>query len=143
VLELPTVIARLNVPYGHSGGWPLMHLEMILADQPVHVHADGPCVYNPIHDDDILRQIPKLLDVAAVPALTLNWAGKEAVSIEEWSQFLADLVNKEAKLERTPDVLESVSTNNELMHSLIGETEVDWRDGMKRMVKQYHPELVS
>jgi len=143
LLELPTVIARLNVPYGHSGGWPLMHLEMILADQPVHVHSNSPSVYNPIHDDDILRQIPKLLNVASVPATTLNWAGKETVSIEEWSEFLAGLVGKEAKIESTPDVLQSVITNNSRMHSLVGETEVSWQDGMRRMVEHYHPELLS
>ena len=143
MLDLPTVVARLNVPYGHSGGWPLMHLEMILADQPVHVHTDSPSNFNPIHDDDILRQIPKLLEVAAVPAITLNWAGKEVVSIEEWSQFLAGLAGKEVKFEHTTDVLAGVSTNNERMHALIGETEVTWQDGMRRMVEQYHPELLS
>lgn len=142
LLDLPTVIARLNVPYGHSGGWPLMHLEMILADQPVHVHTEAPSMFNPIHDDDILRQIPQLLEVAGVPAVTLNWAGKEAVSIEEWSQFLAGLVGKEAIIEHSDDVLASVSTDNNRMHSLVGETEVGWQDGMRRMVQHFHPELV-
>lgn len=143
VLDLPTVVARLNVPYGQSGGWPLMHLEMMLANQPVHVHSDGPCVYNPIHDDDILRQIPALLAVASVPAVTLNWAGKEAVSIEEWCEYLGSQVNVKPNLEPTPDVLESVSTNNDLMHKLIGETQVDWKSGMRRMVEHYHPELIT
>ncbi len=142
-LNLPTVIARLNVPYGHSGGWPLMHLEMILADQPVYVHSDGPCVYNPIHDDDILRQIPTLLSIADVPAVTLNWAGKDPASIEEWSEYLGELVGKEVKFERSPDLLESVTTNNDLMHSLIGETQIHWKDGMRQMVEHYHPELGS
>lgn len=142
-LNLPTVIARLNVPYGHSGGWPLMHLEMMLADGPVHVHSNSPSIYNPIHDDDILRQIPALLDVASVPAVTLNWAGKDAVSIEEWCGYMGELIGKEARFEHIPDVLESVTTNNELMHSLIGETEIHWKDGMRRMVEQYHPELLS
>ena len=29
--NLPTVIPRLSVPYGANGGWPSMHLEMMLA----------------------------------------------------------------------------------------------------------------
>lgn len=142
-LNLPTVIARLNVPFGHSGGWPLMHLEMMLAGGPIHVHSNRPSVYNPIHDDDILRQIPALLDVASVPAVTLNWAGKDAVSIEEWCQYMSGLTGIEVNFEHTPDVLESVATDNELMHSLIGRTQVRWTDGMRRMVQHYHPELVG
>src|SRR3954452_17821492 len=28
--NLPTTIARLNVPYGDDGGWPAIHLEMMI-----------------------------------------------------------------------------------------------------------------
>ena len=38
-LELPTIIARLNVPYGDNGGWPFYHMEMILAGMPIPVPA--------------------------------------------------------------------------------------------------------
>src|SRR5512144_1369219 len=33
--NLPTTIARLNVPYGDNGGWPAVHLDMMLADRPI------------------------------------------------------------------------------------------------------------
>jgi UDP-glucuronate 4-epimerase len=33
-LGVPTVIARLNVPYGDNGGWPFYHMEMMLAGIP-------------------------------------------------------------------------------------------------------------
>src|SRR3954454_22732809 len=39
--NLPTTIARLNVPYGTQGGWPAMQLEMIINDQPVPVRGSG------------------------------------------------------------------------------------------------------
>ena len=42
VFDVPTTIARLNVPYGDNGGWPAFHLEMILAGQPVPVQPNGP-----------------------------------------------------------------------------------------------------
>jgi hypothetical protein len=38
-------------------------------------------------------------------------------------------------------VLESVTTDNTRLHELVGETTVDWRDGMRRMVAARHPEL--
>ena len=61
-LDVPTTIARLNVPYGDNGGWPFYHMEMMLAGIPIPVPAGIPARYNPIHEDDIIATIPKLLD---------------------------------------------------------------------------------
>jgi nucleoside-diphosphate-sugar epimerase len=137
---LPTTIARLNVPYGDNGGWPLFHLEMILAGQPIGVHSNAPSIFNPIHEDDIVAMVPRLLEVAAVPATIVNWAGKDAVSIEEWSEYLGRLVGREPRFEHTDLALESVTTDNDRLRELVGETTVDWRDGMRRMVAAHHPE---
>jgi nucleoside-diphosphate-sugar epimerase len=141
--QVPTVIARLNVPYGDQGGWPAMHLEWMLRDRPVPVHVDQPNVYNPIHADDLLDQIPKLLAVASVPATIVNWAGPEQVSIEEWCAYLGELVGVTPRFAPTPDTLGSVTTDNTRMHELIGPAKVDWRDGMRRMVAALHPELLG
>ena len=37
VLGLPTIVARLNVPYGDNGGWPFYQMEMMLAGVPIPV----------------------------------------------------------------------------------------------------------
>jgi UDP-glucuronate 4-epimerase len=141
-LGLPTTIARLNVPYGDNGGWPAFHLEMMLADQPVPVHTDAPSLYNPIHDDDIFAQVPKLLAAASVPATIVNWGGRDAVSIEEWCAFLGELTGLPGKVVETDQTLESVTIDTTRMHELVGETTVDWRDGFRRMVEARHPELL-
>ena len=138
---LPTTIARLNVPYGVNGGWPAMHLEMILAGQPIPVHIDAPSSYNPIHEDDIVRQIPLLLQQATVPATIVNWAGNDVVSIEEWSSYLGELVGKQPQFRLTERTLESVITDTARMHSLIGPSQVSWKDGMRQMASAIHPEL--
>jgi nucleoside-diphosphate-sugar epimerase len=138
---LPTTIARLNVPYGDNGGWPLFHLEMILAGQPIAVHTNAPSLFNPIHEADILAMVPRLLEVAGVPATIVNWAGEEAVSIEEWSEYLGRLVGREPRFEHTELALESVSTDNSRLHELVGEATVNWREGMRQMVAAQHPEL--
>jgi UDP-glucuronate 4-epimerase len=142
-LGLPTTIARLNVPYGDNGGWPAFHLEMLLADQPVPVHTDAPSLYNPIHDDDIFRQVPKLLEAATVPATVVNWGGNDAVSIEEWCAYLGELTGLPGTTVETDQTLESVTIDTTRMHELVGETTVDWRDGFRRMVEARHPELLQ
>lgn len=132
--DLPTTIARLNVPYGDNGGWPAFHLMMIEAGQPVPVHPDRPNRFNPIHEDDIIRMIPGLLDAASVPATIVNWGGVEAVDLEEWCEFLAGLVGAEATFVETDGTIGGVTIDTTKMLELVGPTEVDWRDGLRRMV---------
>ncbi len=142
-LGVPTTIARLNVPYGDNGGWPYYQMEMMLAGMPIPVPAGGPARYNPIHEDDIIATIPKLLEVASVPATTVNWSGDQTVSIQEWCGYLGSLVGKEPVFEESEQALRGNPTDNTRMRELIGGTTVDWRDGMRRMAAKFHPELVG
>ena len=92
VHEVPTVIARLNVAYGECFAWPSIHLEFLLAGESIPVPHGGEAFYMPIHSDDIARQTPLLLDAASVPAVTVNWAGPDVVSLQDWCRYLGDLV---------------------------------------------------
>ncbi|HEY5155955.1 MAG TPA: NAD(P)-dependent oxidoreductase [Acidimicrobiales bacterium] len=141
-LGLPTTIARLNVPYGDNGGWPLFHLEMVLAGLAVPVHPDQPNLFNPIHEDDLVATIPALLAAAAVPATIVNWGGDQQVALEEWVTLLAELVGREATFEVTEATIGGVTTDNERRRALVGPTTVDWRDGMRRMVAAQHADLL-
>jgi nucleoside-diphosphate-sugar epimerase len=140
---LPTTIARLSVPYGDRGGWPAVHLELLRSGTPVPVHTDAPSVYHPIHDDDILALVPALLGAATTPATTVNWGGDQAVSIEEWCGYLAELTGLEAAFAPTAETIDSVQIDLTRMHDLVGHTTVPWRDGMRRMVASLHPELLG
>ncbi len=141
-LGLPTTIARLNVPYGDAMGWPFFHLEMVLAGIEIPVPPGGPAMYNPIHADDIIATVPKLLSVAAVPAVTVNWGGDQPVALQEWCTYLGSLVGRDPVFVETDQALHGVPTELTRMHELIGGTTVDWRDGMRRLAEAAHPELV-
>lgn len=143
VLGVPTTIARLNVPYGDNGGWPFYHMEMMLAGIPIPVPPGGPARYNPIHEDDIIATIPKLLEAASVPATTVNWCSDQTVSIQEWCGYLGALVGKEPVFDESAQALRGNPTDAARMRALVGETSVDWRDGMRRMAAKFHPELVG
>jgi nucleoside-diphosphate-sugar epimerase len=101
VLGVPTIIARLNLPYGDNGGWPYFHMEMMLAGMPIPVPPGGPARYNPIHEHDIIATIPKLLAAASVPATTVNWAGGQTVSLQEWCAYLGSLIGREPVFEES------------------------------------------
>jgi UDP-glucuronate 4-epimerase len=141
--DLPTTIARLNVPYGNNGGWPAFHLEFMLGGVPVPVLPGDPNLYNPIHEDDIIEQVPRLLDIASVPATIVNWGGPVAVGVKEWCEYLGELTGLEPQLVETDQTIGSVTIDTTRMHELIGEAKVPWRDGFRRMVEARHPELLA
>jgi len=132
-LGVPTTIARLNVPYGDHGGWPWFHMKMMEAGMAIPVHSDRPNRFNPIHSDDIVAQVPKLLEVSTVPATIVNWAGAPT-SLEAWCELIAEQAGLEARFEATDHTIASVTTDNTRMHELIGPAAIDWRDGITRMV---------
>ncbi len=141
-LGMPTTIARLNVPYGDNGGWPAFHLECILAGSPIQVHPDRPNLFNPIHEDDLVATLPALLDAAAVPATIVNWGGDQQVALEEWVAELGRLVGREPVLVETDATIGGVTTDNTRRLELAGPTTVDWHEGLARMVRALHPEVV-
>ncbi len=141
-LNLPTVIARLNVPYGDNGGWPWFHLLMLSGGMAIPVPPDGGA-YHLIHEDDIIRTLPALLEAAAVPAVTVNWAGSERVTIEEWVGFLGELTGRTPAFTVDPTAIEGTPADVTRLRELVGEpTEVTWREGIRRMVQTRNPELL-
>ncbi|BBZ21122.1 NAD-dependent epimerase/dehydratase family protein [Mycolicibacterium gadium] len=142
-LHIPSVIARLNVPYGDNGGWPFFHMEMMLGGSPIPVPPGGPARYNLMHEDDIIATIPKLLEVASVPAVTVNWASEQFVSIQEWCAYLGSLVGAEPRFEESDQALRGNPLDVSYMRELIGPATVDWKDGLRRMAAKFHPELVG
>jgi len=139
--NIPTVIARLNVPYGNNGGLPWIHMEIILQNLSIMVHNDKPSIFNPIHEDDIVETIPKLLEAASVPATIVNWAGTDRVSIEDWCNYICKLVGKEAEFNYTDQAITSCVTDTTKMEAITGKTKTDWKEGFRRMVEKWHPEL--
>ena len=140
--EVPTVIARLNTPYGETGGWPWYHLLMMKNGVPIPVHSDGPSQYTLFHQRDIIRTLPGLVAAARVPALIVNWCGREHVSIEEWCAYLGELTGLEPKFEPTDRTLQSVMTTDARMRELVGPAEVPWKQGLREMVEKLAPELL-
>ena len=139
---LPTTIARLSVPYGDNGGWPWFHLALLRAGRAIPVHPGRPNLFNPIHEDDLVAHVPKLVAAASVPARIVNWGGSEAVSLEAWCAWLGELTGLEPRWHETPDTIASLPVDLTRMHALLGPTRVAWRDGLRRMLEARAPELL-
>jgi UDP-glucuronate 4-epimerase len=142
--ELPSVVARLSVPYGDNGGWPAFHLEMIASDQAIEIHPAHPVRCNPIHEDDIVATVPKLLESgASVPPTVVNWGGAES-SVEEWCAQLGSLTGLEPRFTETPDTVASLPVDTSRLTNLVGPVDlVTLSDGLEQMVRARRPDLLT
>jgi nucleoside-diphosphate-sugar epimerase len=137
---LPTTIARLASPYGDHGGFPWFHLLPILAGDAVTLHTTSPCLYNLIHEDDLVASLPLLLDAASVPATVVNWGDPEPTSAEDWCAELARLVGRDLRIERSDHAPPPGHVDTTALTALGYRPTIDWRDGMARMVRHLHPD---
>jgi UDP-glucuronate 4-epimerase len=144
-LQLPTVIARLNVaygPYGH-GGVPMILFKRLLAGEPVEIPLEGEIWCNPIHTDDIARQVPLLWRAARVPALVINWGGDEIVTIRDILTYLADSYGVRTNFLPSELPRETQAFDNTLRRALIGDCKTRWQDGLMRTVRAHFPDLAK
>lgn len=142
-LGVPTVIARLNVPYGDTYGWMTFHLMMMERNIAVPVHVNQPTSYTPIHAVDIERSIPYLLSFADTPAAIVNWGGDQVVSIEEWCEEMGRLTGFDPVVAPTEATIASIVPDLSKLHSVGFHTTVDWKDGIRRQIQCMRPELLK
>jgi len=141
--KLPTIICRLNVPYGDNGGWPDYHVQDIKNGKPLYVHTERPSLFRLIHEDDIVATIPALVGAAAVPARILNWGGDTVVSLEEWCEYLGELVGKRPNFQYTDQAIATVLPDVTEMSKITGPLRTDWKEGLRRMVAARYPEWLK
>lgn len=135
LFDLPVTIARMNASYGPdgTGGLPIMQMDALMAGNPVTTRWD-PCMYMPIHTDDITAQTEALLDGASATAATVvNWAGDQPVSVQEWCAFIGELAGIDPVVNAVPveGTLRGSVTDNTKRLALTGPCAVDWRDGIR------------
>jgi nucleoside-diphosphate-sugar epimerase len=136
-LGLPTVIARLGVPYGSVWGWPTRQLEDIAAGRPLVVHPTDPMLFSPIHEQDIVDQLGALVASAAVPATVVNWGGDEAVRMQEWCALMGDLVGTQPVSRTSDRAFRGAPVDARKRTAITGPTRVPWREGMAALVADW------
>lgn len=138
---VPAVVARLDVPYGPTHGWPKIMLELAQAGIPTRVHPEGPNLHNFLHDDDLVASLPYLFEQAAVPPPVFNWCNPELVSIEEWTEELARLTGVEIPLEVSEACIPPNPIDPSKLLGLGWTPSVGWREGFRRLAETSFPEL--
>ncbi len=139
--KVPLTIIRIVSTYGPEGGAINERVNAILEGRPIKLYPDSPNNFSPIHEDDYVQLGIRAMEAARVPPLVVNWGGSETVSIEEYCTYIGGLVGAQPKFEYTESAHTPMCVDVTLMHEVLGETQVHWRDGMRRMIEATHPEL--
>lgn len=137
---VPVTIARMNASYGPNGGLPAMHIDALAEGRTITTRWD-PCLYSPIYEDDINLQVSAMLDAASTPAAIVNWGGDEAVSVQEWAAYAAELMGIDARVDVVPleGTLRGSVVDSSRRASITGPCTVNWREGIRRTVALRHP----
>ena len=89
-----------------------------------------------------MASIPALLAAARVPATTVNWAGVQEVSVEQWCEFMGSLIGLAVSFEYSETAIQRVACETTLYRQIVDCSQaVDWHDGMLRMVRARYPDL--
>ncbi len=103
-----------------------------------------PLPYSPIHVDDIADMIAPLLGAASVPATIVNFCGDDAVAVQQWIPYMADLLGVTPRVMVKPVPGASLGSVGDITKRLAitGPTKVKWQDGLKRVAQQLYPDRI-
>ena len=139
LLNLPTVIVRMNVAYGTNGGMPAFHLDAVASGSPISLRWD-PNPYSPIHETDICEQTEALLGAASVPATIVNWGGDEAVTLQDWCRMAGEFAGVEAKLKSEPsfNATHTAGSDQTKRRSITGPSKVKFAEAFRQIYDARH-----
>jgi UDP-glucuronate 4-epimerase len=141
--NVPLTIPRLNWSYGAAshGGLPGMMMTQVFEGKAIPINPDWEMVGGPIHEEDLSEHIGGFFDAATVGGTIVNWAGDDAISVEQMVPWLADLMGVNYEFVYTPEASAYPrATDNTKRVKLVGECKVKWQDGLRRLYETRFPD---
>lgn len=143
-LNLPTVIARLDVAYGQygHGGVPMVLVDFMRGGIPYQRKADSDAYCSPIYQDDIVEQVQGLLANAAVPAPVVNLGGDDPVAVEEIAAYLEEITGLKLEMTAGDNAMWQMKIcDNTKRKSMAGPCKFGWKDGVRAALAKRYPDL--
>jgi nucleoside-diphosphate-sugar epimerase len=132
---IPTVMLRISSCYGPRGGSIAGRVERVRAGEPVLIYPGLKNNYCPMYETDYVEKAIASASLAATPPETLNFAGSETCSIEEYCAIAGELCGTEPILQESPDAIQPVWPDTTKMERLLGKTSVSPRDGIRMVLE--------
>lgn len=142
--RVPLTIPRLNWSYGAGGhgGLPVGMMTRLREGAPITIHPDWEMVGGPIHEDDLAEHIEGFFDSATVGGTITNWAGDDAISVEQFVPWLAQLMGVEYSFVYSREsTYYPRATDNSKRVLLVGPCKVGWQEGFRRVLAERFPDV--
>jgi nucleoside-diphosphate-sugar epimerase len=132
---VPTVILRIFALYGPGGGFPTQLMQKVAAGEPVPLPPIRPILQNPMFETDFVEKAIAAASVASVPPLTINFAGVEQVSIEEYTRLAGELFGRPTTYVDVPVGYSPSPADTTAMVATLGPTRFTTSEGVHRVVE--------
>ena len=142
-LGVPVIILRIGAVYGPDATGPLVRINRMLRGKEVWVNPAEPRKGSVMWVDDAVRLAIVALEKGRVPPVTVNFAGDDPVSIEEYCRYAGELLGVEPTFRYTDETYPANQMDTTLMREVLGACEVGWREGFRRLVEQCFPERIA
>lgn len=143
-LNLPTIIARLDVAYGEHGhgGVPMVLVDFMKNGWPYQRKADSESYCSPIYQDDIIDQVQGLLEHAAVPAPVVNLGGDEPVSVEQMAAYIEEISGLSLTMTEGDNAMWQMKIlDNRKRKALAGPCRFGWKAGIRAAMARRFPDI--
>lgn len=142
-LGVPTIILRIGAVYGPDASGPLVRINRMLRGKEVWVNPAEPRKASVMWVDDAVRLAIAALEKGRIPPVTVNFAGDDPVSIEEYCRYTGELLGVEPTFRYTDETYPANQMDTTLMREVLGPCEVGWREGFRRLVEQCFPDRIA
>ena len=142
-LEIPTIILRIGAVYGPDASGPMVRIRRMLRGKEVWVNPEEPRQGSVMWVDDAVRLAVVALEKGQIPPITVNFAGDDPVSIEEYCRFAGRLLGVEPTFRYTGETYPANQMDTTLMHKVLGRCDVGWEEGFRRLITACFPEVQS
>jgi UDP-glucuronate 4-epimerase len=134
--DVPITIARLNTVLGPTTAYHGALWRMVEQGREI-VLPGAPNAHSPIHGDDMIDQIPALLEAASPRALIVNWCGDEVVTTQETLARTAEILGKPAlaRVVEDPAAPMGNAADPSLRRSITGPCRVAFWDGFAQLAE--------
>ena len=138
---VPAVILRIFALYGPGGGFPTQLMQKVAAGESVPLPPLRPILQNPMFETDFVEKAIAVSSIASVPPLTINFAGVEQVSVEEYTQLAGELLGRPTTYVDVPVGYSPSPADTTAMVAAIGPTRVTTSEGVRRVVETLQQSL--
>jgi nucleoside-diphosphate-sugar epimerase len=139
--KIPTILLRIGAVYGFDATGPAVRLDRMVRGKEIWVNPTEPRGASVMWQGDAVRLAIAAFDAGRLPAITVNFCGDEAVSIEDYCTYVGQLLGIEPRFKYTDGTYPAGQMDTTLMHEVLGRCETSWRDGFRQLAAHRYPDF--